>query len=77
MNENLTKRQFSDKILDQFYDQMIKIKSEFTCKKPKSSVHIKNPKTDKKIDEDNEKYKLVLEFLKALLVKIGKEQMMI
>ena len=68
--------QLDDELLDVIYKGVInnsidKLKEQ---EKSNSSVHIKKPKTDKKVDKEDEKYKLVLEFLNALLVKLGKSK---
>ena len=71
LDENLSKRSLNDKLLDQIYDQIKKNNKE--KEKKKTGVHVKKPKTDQKVDKNDDKYILVLEFLNAILVKIGKE----
>lgn len=69
LDESYLKKQLNEKLITTIYDNILKLNQ-----KPKNSVHIKKPKTDKKVDKTDEKYKLILEFLNSILVKIGKEQ---
>ena len=68
LDEANYKKQTKEKLINEIYAKFIKLNE----KKPNKNIHIKKPKTALKIDKADDKYKLVLEFLNALLVKIGK-----
>src|SRR5437667_169198 len=74
LDNNLSKKQLNDKLLDNMYDNAIKnIDNKKEQEKPKSGIYIKKSKYEK-IDKNSEKYKITLEFLNALLKIMGKEE---
>ena len=68
LDEKLSRKQLSDDVLEILYEKKKKDES-----KPKSGIHIKKPKVVKIINKNDTKYKLVLEFLNAILVKLDKK----
>ena len=76
LDETLTKRQLSDKILDNVYEKFMqsseKIKDQ--SKEKNSCTYITKPKINEKVDKDDKKYKITLKFLNKLLVTLGKEE---
>ena len=79
LDENSFKKQTKDKLLDISYNKIVELnnklkENEKIYQNPKSKRNVKKPKTYQNIDKTDDKYKLVLEFLNALLVVIGKPQ---
>lgn len=90
LDESLTKRQLSDKILDEFYNKFMMEKKKNSSNdtssgkqigestdnkaktKLKSGTHIKKPKNPK-IDKNDGKYIITLQFLNALLTVLNKD----
>ena len=72
LDESCSKRQLSDKLLNNLYEKFLALKKE--QEKPKPSVHISKAKNEQKTGKEDPKYKLFLEFLNSIMVKIGKDQ---